>query len=702
MGVHHNIRGIYDATVRETRHALLSHSCNKGCGRTVYIFKVLAKPRRDVDGRRNRYAPQISSESSGSSSSVAGDAELERLSGDASQAAGVEELGDDDHGSLDYLDVPSENLWMDIIKEWQTEMSTERLQLRTCAVCGREECARSVHEYDVSAVNFSLLRNDELPSKVWPTTYNFLAYDRALLCSAGLSDMNNPVKMRVCDDCKTYLDRHLMPKFALANWLYYGREALPDGVREAFDSASIFERMLVSRVRYNSVTCRFKASEYDPTEEVDSRTQALRKARKGIRGNVVVTPLNVRKLQEVLPPPPEIIRDTMSVIFIGSVPPSRETLHRLHPVLVRKSKVKVMLDFLMEHNPHYARLQGFGGYSEQNLNALFDGSDDGLDTIPGSVHVGFLPANNAVDSATGDYTGRNLDEPIERADGVGDEVLMENVGYTLGDESPGSFSDMKMIALERCLAGKSYLGYRKSASMVADFDNPYMLSMAFPEEDPWGIGGFLHPFRRRRISVEEQVSYLLTVHGGRFQRHPEFAFFYYNVLRKQLVSRSMRYRAQKSNYKRVIDDMLGIDLDRLTSLRAKCKKDPTFIPVNAEDKRIMTLVGSVGLIAQQVPGSAGQKLVLRNEIRGMITYRGAPTLFITLNPSDVDNPIVRLLAGDDIVLEDLARGEDMDTWKRKMFAAKNPAACARFFDVVINKFIEVVLRYNRPGRGLFG
>ncbi|KAJ7773136.1 hypothetical protein B0H16DRAFT_1304990, partial [Mycena metata] len=619
------------------------------------------------------------------------------MSGDAPQSAPDEMRGDDPE-SLDYLDAPSESLRTDIIREWQAEVSTDRLRLRTCAVCGREECARSVHEYDASAVNFSLLRNDELPSKVWPSTYNYIGYDRALLCSAGLSDTNAPDKMLICDDCKTYLDRNVMPKFALANWLYYGREALPDAVREAFDSSSIFERMLVSRVRYNSVSCRFKASEYDPTEEVDYRTQALRKARKGIRGNVVVTPLNVRKLQEVLPPPPETIRDTMSVIFIGSVPPSRETLHRLHPVLVRKSRVKIMLDFLMEHNPYYSRLQGFGGYSEKNLNDLFDGSDD---CIPGSVHVGFLPANNAVDSATGDYTGRNLDEAVESTD-MSDEVLMENVGYTLGDDSPGSFSDMKMIALERCLAGKSYLGYRKSASMVADFDNPYLLSMAFPEEDPWGIGGFLHPFRRTRISVEEQVSYLLTVHGGRFQRHPEFAFFYYNVLRKQLVSRSMRYRAQKSTYKRVIDDMLGIDLDRLTSLRMKCKRDPMFVPVDEEDRRIMTLVGSVGLIAQQVPGSAGQKLVLRNEIRGMITYRGAPTLFITLNPSDVDNPIVRLLAGDDIVLEDLVRGEDIDTWKRKMFAAKNPAACAKFFDIMITRFIEIVLRWNRPGRGLFG
>ncbi|KAJ7725053.1 hypothetical protein B0H16DRAFT_1333049, partial [Mycena metata] len=602
-------------------------------------------------------------------------------------------------GCLDYLDVASDALRKDIIREWQHEMSTEQLRMKTCAVCATRTMASHISDVAASDVDLLLLRNDELPRRTWPTSYDFVAYDRAILCAAGLSDTTAPAMMQICRRCIKSLDRKTMPKFALANWLYYGREALPADVREAFDTASIFERMLISRVRYNSVSCRFKASSYDPTEDEPEQTYLLRNYRRGVRGNVVVAPLNVGRLYDVLPPSPEQLRDTMSVIFIGTVPPTRQTVDKLRPVLVRKSKVKLMLEFLFENNPHYDRLPGFNGYSEHNLNALFEGEDGEDGMVPSAAYVGFLPSNEAVASATADYTPRNVDDLLQESSS---ELLMENVGYTLGDHSPSSFRDMKMTALERCLAGNAYLGYRKSTAMFPDFENPFLLSLAFPEEDPWGIGGMHHPFRRSRISAAEQVAHMLTMHEGRFQRHPEFAFFYYNVLRKQLVSRTMRFKTPHHSYKSLIDQMLGIDLSVLAALRDKCKRDTLYVPATEEEKRIMRLMGSVGLIARQVPGSSGQKVMLRNEIRAVVNYRGAPTLFVTLNPADVDNPIVRLLVGEDIVLEDLARGEDMDSWSRKILAAKNPASCALFFDLIMSKFISVVLRYGRPGRGLFG
>jgi len=45
----------------------------------------------------------------------------------------------------------------------------------------------------------------------------------------------------------------------------------------------------------------------------------------------------------------------------------------------------------------------------------------------------------------------------------------------------------------------------------------------------------------------------------------------------------------------------------------------------------------------------------------------------------------------------------MSSWKRKLLAAHNPGACALFFDLIITKFIEIVLRYkSSDGPGLFG
>ncbi|KAJ7135572.1 hypothetical protein C8R44DRAFT_608789, partial [Mycena epipterygia] len=675
----------------------MDHTCNRGCGRSIYVFKALAVARKQVARKFLGVEEQRGQSDKRTKELVGVNARSDRLLRQQSASTSSEEVGD----PYEYLDVADEVLRTKIISEWQDQMSTNALALKSCAVCAKMSSSVSMQEIAVAEVDLKLLRNDMLPSKTWPTSYNFRAYDRAILCSAGLSDLNKPVSMFACHSCIDSLGAGEMPKFAMANDLYYGHEALPPHVREAFEQSTVFERMLICRVRYNSVSCRFKASEFDPNEEEEVKKYVLRNQRKGVRGNVIVTPLDVVRLNDVLPPSPEVIRDTMSVIYVGSVPPTRQTITRLSPVLVRKSRVKIMIEFLLEHNPHYGTLEGFKGYSPDNLNALFDGKDSGKDqAVPSAVHIGHLVPNDAVGSATADYTRRNVDDATWSQ--RGEEVLMENVGFTLGDDSAESYWDMKMMALQRCLTGKSFLAYRRGSAAVPDFDNPYLLSLAFPEEDPWGIGGMLHPFRRKKVSVGDQVGHLLSVHGGRFQRHSEFAFFYYNVLRKQLVSTNMRYKSPTNSYKAIIDKMLGVDVEKLAALKEKCKRNPLFIPVDEEEKEIMTIMNSVSLIARHVPGSAGYKVKLRNEIRGMINYRGAPALFLTLNPSDIDNPIVRLLAGHDIDLEDIGRGEDMDEWSCKVFAARNPAPCALFFDLIVTKFISIILRYGRAGKGLFG
>ncbi|PVH68339.1 hypothetical protein DL98DRAFT_631594 [Cadophora sp. DSE1049] len=47
----------------------------------------------------------------------------------------------------------------------------------------------------------------------------------------------------------------------------------------------------------------------------------------------------------------------------------------------------------------------------------------------------------------------------------------------------------------------------------------------------------------------------------------------------------------------------------------------------------------------QVPESFSQKLKRRSEIKGLIVRDGMPAFWITINPSDLRNPLVLLLAG---------------------------------------------------------
>lgn len=489
-----------------------------------------------------------------------------------------------------------------------------------------------------------------------------------------------------------------MPKFSLANWLYYGHSALPPSVRRAFDDASTFDLMLVARARASNICFRFGSntnSENDGTE--DGGVGIACKSRKGIRGNVMVTPLDAARLTDVLPPNPRTISDTVCAVFVGRSMPTRATIAKLSPVLVRKSRVKVLIDFLLQFNPHYRTVDGFKGFSADNLNRLFGKTDrDRDEAVPCSMDVGHIQVNDAVESATSDYTPRN-----EYEVGGGD-ILMENVGFTTGDDSPQSYRDMKLKALGHCLSGGSFVSSRRGSSMIPDFDNPYLMSWLFPHLDPWGVGGFHHPRRKRHLSMDEQLSHLLQMDGGRFERDPEFAFVFYNIRQKKLVSHNVRFRVPHARYRQIVKDLLEVDVDRLMVLRSTFKDDPMYHPSTDQEKALVRLLANVSMVGSNIPGSAAYKVSLRNEIRAVINYRGAPTLFVTLNPSDVDHPLVRLNAGHDIDLEDITRGEDLDKWGRMLLAAKNPSACALFFHSMITGFISIVLRASTGSRGLFG
>lgn len=61
----------------------------------------------------------------------------------------------------------------------------------------------------------------------------------------------------------------------------------------------------------------------------------------------------------------------MCVIFSGHAPkPTQETVKRMRPVVVTKSIVKILIDFLIENNTW--NQQCGVAYSEANMNDLFE------------------------------------------------------------------------------------------------------------------------------------------------------------------------------------------------------------------------------------------------------------------------------------------------------------------------------------------
>nr|VWO99644.1 AGC/PDK1 protein kinase [Ganoderma boninense] len=308
-----------------------------------------------------------------------------------------------------------------------------------------------------SDFDLTLLRNDDLPRKVLPTTYNFAAYNEALLDPKGLVDRDEPGNVLMCERChRDLVVKRRMPRLCLANWLYYGHEELPAGPKAAF-AAGFLTGLRSSRLGKGAI----------------------------IQGRRILTIAATRRLEaSALPPPPEMVRDTVCAVYVAKARPTKDNIGRLGPILVRKSRMLTMIQFLVGDNPHYACDTEFHGFSQRNLDSLFGiGTDSQDEGVPCALDVGFIEDSIATRSSMSGYA----------------------------DQQPRETDDY-----------------------------------------PVHTGGFHEPGRRIPITMEEQLKYLLELDDNRFERDPDFAFVYYNILQKKAVCESELLSTDKDELGRLI------------------------------------------------------------------------------------------------------------------------------------------------------
>ncbi|KAG2102532.1 uncharacterized protein F5147DRAFT_580991 [Suillus discolor] len=107
--------------------------------------------------------------------------------------------------------------------------------------------------------------------------------------------------------------------------------------------------MLVSRARAPHVThfysYKFQAGGYRQSEESSQWYN---------QGNVAIRPQDSPQVQSLLPPSYDDICDAVCVVFTGhNQSPTHETLKKMQPILVTKSIVKTLIDFLTARNLWY-------------------------------------------------------------------------------------------------------------------------------------------------------------------------------------------------------------------------------------------------------------------------------------------------------------------------------------------------------------
>ncbi|KAG1877459.1 hypothetical protein F4604DRAFT_1880415 [Suillus subluteus] len=342
-------------------------------------------------------------------------------------------------------------------------MSQETQHRGACTVCAHNVCIKQLQNVSASKVPLHLLRNDCLPAHTLPCLSNCWA----------LADL------QICHQCHVVLiSKHPhQPVNSLANFQYYGYERLPLTVAYAFAKASAYDLMLPSG--------------YWASEESSQRYN---------QGNVAIRPQDIPQLQNMLPPSQDDLRNAMCIIFAGhKEKPSRDMVKQMRLVLVTKSIVKTLIDFL----------QSGVSYSQENMDVLFDDVDTDVDTsIPQALQVCHLPRDDVVNQfCLLESCDIGISDDLDASD-----IAIEAIGFTKGDHSETSREKMKLHALAHVLDHKKIILSNAGSHFVSD-------------NDPGLIN-----------TMEAQVKNL----------DPNFAFICWNMMQKKEVNTNTTFQISTS------------------------------------------------------------------------------------------------------------------------------------------------------------
>ena len=140
--------------------------------------------------------------------------------------------------------------------------------------------------------------------------------------------------------------------------------------------------------------------------------------------------------------------------------------------------------------------------------------------------------------------------------------------------------------------------------------------------------------------------------------------------------------------------MSSLSYERLIEAAQSLRETQT-----ASDPAIATLRRAIETVASRVPNSFAEKQEMRLLLRGLLIEFGLAAFWLTINPSDLRDPLVVKLAGVTVLRDGLRRADA--AWRRKT-ANMNPAAIAVFFDKVCTGVLQALICPGEDKMGVFG
>ena len=141
------------------------------------------------------------------------------------------------------------------------------------------------------------------------------------------------------------------------------------------------------------------------------------------------------------------------------------------------------------------------------------------------------------------------------------------------------------------------------------------------------------------------------------------------------------------------------DIESLTANQLRDAADALAKNQPIHDPVITRLLQKLTSLGNPVPESFSQKLKFRSMIKGLMVRWGMPAFWLTINPSDLRDPIVLILGGVRYGSEALPAATAA---VRKVLAISNPVAVSQFFHLICSAVFDDLLWSHSGSMGVLG
>lgn len=223
---------------------------------------------------------------------------------------------------------------------------------------------------------------------------------------------------------------------------------------------------------------------------------------------------------------------------------------------------------------------------------------------------------------------------------------------------------------------------------VNDCANPEFFLGLFPTLFPYGCGAPHDQSRPITVSLNQHVRHLLSYEDRRFEKHHSFIFVVFNILQRRQACWNASLMASRPYFSETAAELRSVtskDIEtallNVTQYKSPCETN----------SRLTSLMRQIRTISGNVMGSARSRTLLRTQIHALIFSQGLPSIFITINPADIQSRIALYFAGVDLDLDQIIPDKIPSTFERAQIIATNPVATGRYFNVLISSILNCLI-----------